>query len=43
MLKVLFGSWIGIASISTVILTISAVSFWLVYAFWYAKKREDTE
>lgn len=35
MLKVLFGSWVGIASIVTIVLTIAVVSFWLAYTFWY--------
>ncbi|MDR2874896.1 MAG: DUF3149 domain-containing protein [Methylobacillus sp.] len=33
MLKVLFGSWVGIVSISTVVLTICVVSFWLGYLY----------
>lgn len=41
MLKVLFGSWVGIASISAIVLTIIAVSFWLGYAFWYAERHEN--
>jgi uncharacterized membrane protein YccC len=31
MLKVLFGSWVGIASIMTIVLTIVVVSYWVGY------------
>lgn len=38
MLKVLFGSWVGIMSITTIILTIVVVSFWLGYCIWNEEK-----
>lgn len=38
MLKVLFGSWVGVASLSAIILTIVAVSFWLGYCIWNEEK-----
>jgi hypothetical protein len=38
MLKVLFGSWVGIISLATIVLTITAVSFWLGYCIWNEEK-----
>lgn len=38
MLKVLFGSWVGIASLATVILTVAVVAFWLGYCIWNEEK-----
>jgi len=38
MLDVLFGSWVGIISLITIVLTISAVSFWLGYCIWNEEK-----
>lgn len=38
MLKVLFGSWVGIISLTTVTLTIVAVVFWLGYCIWNEEK-----
>ncbi len=41
MLKVLFGSWVGIISITTIVLTIGAVSFWLGYCIWNEEKTRE--
>lgn len=41
MLKVLFGSWVGIISITAVILTIVVIAFWLGYCIWNEEKTRD--
>ncbi|MPS49762.1 DUF3149 domain-containing protein [Methylobacillus sp.] len=38
MLNVLFGSWVGIASIGTIILTIIVISFWIGFCILNALK-----
>lgn len=43
MLKVLFGSWVGVASLATVILTVCVVSFWLGYCIWNEEKTKKHE
>ncbi|MCB5184820.1 DUF3149 domain-containing protein [Methylobacillus gramineus] len=41
MLKVLFGSWVGIASISTIILTIIVMSYWVGFCILNARKEHE--
>ncbi|MCB5186960.1 DUF3149 domain-containing protein [Methylobacillus caricis] len=41
MLKVLFGSWVGIASISTIILTILVVTYWVGFCVINARKERE--
>lgn len=38
MLKVLFGSWVGIASILTIVLTIVVISYWVGYCVIHANR-----
>ena len=38
MMKAMFGSWVGILSITTIILTIAVVCFWLGYCIWNEEK-----
>lgn len=42
MLKVLFGSTVGIMSLATIILTVVVVCFWLGYCIWNEEKTKDT-
>ncbi len=41
MLKVLFGSWVGIASIGTIILTIIVISYWIGFCILNARKERE--
>lgn len=41
MLKVLFGSWVGIISISTIIMTIAVVSYWIGFCIFQARKAQE--
>ncbi|MCB5191666.1 DUF3149 domain-containing protein [Methylobacillus arboreus] len=41
MLRVLFGSWVGIASISTIILTIAVISYWVGFCIINARKERE--
>lgn len=38
MLKVLFGSWVGIASLATILLTIAVASYWVGFCINNARK-----
>ncbi len=38
MLEVLLGSWGGILALSTVILSVVVISFWLGYCIWNEEK-----
>ncbi|HQR51253.1 MAG TPA: DUF3149 domain-containing protein [Methylophilaceae bacterium] len=42
MLKVLFGSWVGIASLTAVVLTIVAVSAVLGFCIWNEEKTRNS-
>lgn len=41
MLKVLFGSWVGIASIGTIILTIIVINYWIGFCILNARKERE--